>query len=42
VVLEVDLDAFAAAHAGGAMVIDVQGGHAGPQLAYRAPAGAAA
>lgn len=39
VVLEVDLDALAAAHARGATVIDMQ---AGLPLTQRAPAGAAA
>jgi hypothetical protein len=42
VVLGVDLDGFAAAHADGAMVIDVQMAVAGLPLAHRAPAGAAA
>jgi hypothetical protein len=42
VVLEVDLDALAAMHAGGAMVTGVPVAVAGLPLAHRAPAGAAA
>jgi hypothetical protein len=42
VVLGVDLDSFAAAHAGGATVTGVPVAVAGLPLAHRTPAGAAA